>query len=102
MAIFGLEAILCADGLVKNGVWVEARVRAWVGPRVEIGFLFVLRVGAEWALWLGFRLGFEIWLGLGFGVVLRLWFVLVFVSDKGWDLSWGCGCLGLRLSFVPG
>ena len=83
MAIFGLEAILCADGLVKNGVWVEVRVRAWVGPRVGIGFLFVLRVGAVWALWalwLGFRLGFEIWLGLGFGVVLRLWFVLVFVS----------------------
>ena len=51
-----------------------------MGPRVGIGFLFVLRVGAEWALWLGFRLGFEIWLGLGFGVVLRLWFVLVFVS----------------------
>ena len=80
MAIFGLEAILCADGLVENGVWVEVRVRAWVGPRVGIGFLFVLRVGAEWALWLGFRLGFEIWLGLGFEVVLWLWFVLVFVS----------------------
>ena len=102
MVMFGLEAILCADVLVENGVWVEVRVRAWVGPRVGIGFLFVLRVGAVWALWLGFRLGFEIWLGLGFGVVLRLWFVLVFVSGKGWDLSWGCGCLGLRLSFVPG
>ena len=51
-----------------------------MGPRVGIGFLFALRVGAEWALWLGFNLGFEIWLGLGFGVVLRLWFVLVFVS----------------------
>ena len=100
--MFGLEAIICADVLVGNGVWVEVRVRAWVGPRVGIGFLFVLRVGAVWALWLGFRLGFEIWLGLGFGVVLRLWFVLVFVSGKGWDLSWGCGCLGLRLSFVPG
>ena len=80
MVMFGLEAILCADVLVENGVWVEVRVRAWVGPRVGIGFLFVLRVGAVWALWLGFRLGFEIWLGLGFGVVSRLWFVLVFVS----------------------
>ena len=80
MAMFGLEAILCADVLVENGVWVEVRVRAWVGPRVGIGFLLVLRVGAEWALWLGFRLRLEIWLGLGFGLFLRLWFVLVFVS----------------------
>ena len=80
------------------GLRFVSELGSWVG----IGFLFVLRVGAVWALWLGFRLGFEIWLGLGFGVVLRLWFVLVFVSGKGWDLSWGCGCLGLRLSFVPG
>ena len=48
MAMFGLEAILCADVLVENGVWVEVRVRAWVvRVRVGIGFLFVLRVGAE-------------------------------------------------------
>ena len=57
MAMFGLEAILCPDVLVENGVWVEVRVRAWVGLGVGIGFLFVLEVGAEWALWLRFRLG---------------------------------------------
>ena len=45
--MFGLEAILCADVLVGNGVWVEVRVRAWVVPRVGIGFLFVLQIGAE-------------------------------------------------------
>ena len=57
MAMFGLEAILCPDVLVENGAWVEVRVRAWVGLRVGIGFLFVLEVGAEWALWLRFRPG---------------------------------------------
>ena len=57
MAMFGLEAILCADVLVENGVWVEVRVRAWVGLRVGIGFLFVLEVGAEWALWVAVQAG---------------------------------------------
>ena len=57
MAMFGLEAILCADVLVENGVWVEVCVRAWVGPRVGIGFLFVLRVGVKVVVCVGVCVG---------------------------------------------
>ena len=43
MAMFGVEAILCA-GVVENGARVELHERVWVGARLRVGFWFMLWV----------------------------------------------------------
>ena len=53
MAMFGVEAILCAGVVVENGASVEFHDRVWMGARVKVGFWFLLCVQAGWALWLG-------------------------------------------------
>lgn len=44
MAMFGVEAILCAGVVVENGAWVELHEIVWVGARVRVGFWFMLLV----------------------------------------------------------
>ena len=36
--MFGIEAIPCAVVVAGNGVWVEVRVRVWVGAWTGAGF----------------------------------------------------------------
>lgn len=44
MAMFGVEAILCAGVVVENGAWVELHEIVWVGAKVRVGFWFMLWV----------------------------------------------------------
>ena len=63
MAMFGVEAILCAGVIVENGAWVELHEIVWVGARGK-GWILVYAFGLSWVgVVVGLSLRFELKLG---------------------------------------